>query len=232
MTADKNDTATPPSQTDDELSPKEIEAGRILFAQDCQFVFGATTADVLPPPDYPEIAFAGRSNVGKSSLINALTSRNTLARTSNTPGRTRQLNFFVLGERLMLVDMPGHGYAKVSKSEIASWGELMDSYLRGRVKLRRLCLLVDSRHGLKPPDLELMDRLDEAAVSYQIVLTKADKVKQGELKRILSTLKSQLKVRPAAHPEIAVTSALDGGGIAQLRAALTAYADPAQADPD
>ncbi len=227
MTADKDDMATPPSQPGDELSPQEIEAGRLLFAQDCQFVFGATNVDVLPPPDYPEIAFAGRSNVGKSSLINALTSRNTLARTSNTPGRTRQLNFFVLGKRLMLVDMPGHGYAKVSKSEIASWGVLIDSYLRGRANLRRLCLLVDSRHGLKPPDLELMDNLDEAAVSYQVVLTKADKVKLGELKRILTDLEGQLKTRPAAHPEIAVTSAQDGSGIAELRAALAAQADPA-----
>ena len=225
MTADKNDTATPPSQTDDELSPKEIEAGRILFAQDCQFVFGATTADVLPPPDYPEIAFAGRSNVGKSSLINALTSRNTLARTSNTPGRTRQLNFFVLGERLMLVDMPGHGYAKVSKSEIASWGELIDSYLRGRVNLRRLCLLVDSRHGLKPPDLELMDRLDEAAVSYQIVLTKVDKAKVSELSALVTKITALLKKHAAAHPEILTTSAQQGIGISELRAILAGFAE-------
>ena len=158
------------------------EAGRKLFAQPCDFIWAATDAAQLPPPGTPEIAFAGRSNVGKSSLLNALTRRNALARTSSTPGRTQALNFFALGEppRLRLVDMPGYGYAAVGKDKIAAWTGMMHDYLRGRADLMRVFVLVDGRHGLKPIDNEMFDRLDKAAVSYQIVLTKADEVKISE----------------------------------------------------
>lgn len=218
-----NGSSAPPS-AGEEVDEETLAFGRWLFAQACRFVSGAADADALPDASLPEVAFAGRSNVGKSSLVNALTGRRTLARVSRAPGRTRQLNFFDLGGRLMLVDLPGYGYAKASKREAAAWTRLTQAYLRGRPSLRRLCLLVDSRHGLKPGDRDLMARLDGAAVNYQIVLTKADKMKQAELDRRLAALSGELATHPACHPQIAVTSARNGRGIPELRAALAALA--------
>ncbi len=185
---------------------------------------GAATLDILPPAALPEIAFAGRSNVGKSSLINALTGRSTLARTSVTPGRTQQLNFFDLGRRLMLVDLPGYGYAQAPKHLVANWTRLVNDYLRGRTVLRRACVLIDSRHGLKDVDREVMAMLDGAAVVYQVVLTKADKITAAELDRVRAEVAGAIAKRPAAHPEILATSAREGVGIAELRAALAALA--------
>ncbi|HLF58379.1 MAG TPA: ribosome biogenesis GTP-binding protein YihA/YsxC [Alphaproteobacteria bacterium] len=208
----------------DSESAQHIEDGRRLFAQDCRFVTGALSLDAIPEGTLPEVAFAGRSNVGKSSLLNALTGRRTLARVSRTPGRTRQLNFFSLGERLMLADLPGYGYAEAGKREVAAWNRLIDAYLKGRAPLRRVCLLIDARLGPTARDRQVMDRLDTAAVSYQIVLTKADKIKEGALERLRARLAQELKTRPAAHPEIMVTSAWAGRGIAELRAELAALA--------
>ena len=210
----------------EEFDAAALEAGRVLFAHDCSFVAGALTAAALPPDTLPEIAFAGRSNVGKSSLLNALTGRLSLARVSHTPGRTRQLNFFSLAGRLMLVDMPGYGYAEAAKSEIARWNELIRLYLRGRASLRRACLLIDARHGVKEVDRPLLALFDETAVSCQIVLTKADKVKPGELKARLTAIADELKTHVAAHPVIHVTSAHEGAGIPELRAALALLAQP------
>ncbi len=203
------------------LSDEEIEAGRWLFAQSCDFVWGADALPQLPEATLPEIAFAGRSNVGKSSLINALTGRKTLARTSNTPGRTQQLNFFDLGGKLRLVDMPGYGYAKESKEKIEAWTTLVRRFLKGRVTMRRALVLIDSRHGLKPNDQEILAMLDQAAVSYQIVLTKADKMKPPELEAIRLQTLAALKKHPAAFPEVHITSSDKGLGIAELRASLT-----------
>lgn len=203
-----------------------MEAGRLLFAHECAFVAGAANMDTLPADELPEVAFAGRSNVGKSSLVNALTGRKTLARTSDTPGRTQQLNFFSLGGRLMLVDLPGYGYASAPKHLVKQWTRLIQDYLRGRPSLRRVLVLVDGRHGLKETDREVMELLDKAAVSYQIVLTKADKVKQAELATTLRQTREAIARRPAAHPEIMVTSSREGDGIAGLRAALAALAAP------
>ena len=208
----------------DEMTAR-IEAGRLLFAKECKFVAGAATIDMLPDLPLNEVAFAGRSNVGKSSLINALTNRNTLARTSNTPGRTQQINFFELGERLYLVDLPGHGYAKASKEKINIWTDLVNSYLKGRPTLRRVCLLVDARHGLKATDREVMDMLDVAAVNYQIVLTKVDKSNQSDVKSLVDKIQAELAKRPAAHPEILLTSSIKGFGIEELRAELASLAE-------
>ena len=214
----------------DNLDPTEsaaarIETGRLLFAKECQFVAGASTLDMLPELPLNEIAFAGRSNVGKSSLINALTNRNTLARTSNTPGRTQQINFFDLGGRLYLVDLPGHGYAKASKEKIDIWTDLVNTYLKGRAKLRRVCLLIDARHGLKVTDREVMDMLDKSAVNYQIILTKVDKSSQSDVKSLVEKIQSELAKRPAAHPEILQTSSMKGYGIEELRAELASLAE-------
>lgn len=209
-----------------EFTSEEIEAGRHLFAQQCDFVLGAANLTGLPPDELPEIAFAGRSNVGKSSLVNALTGRKTLARTSNTPGRTQQINFFDLGTRLMLVDLPGYGYARASRKDVNEWSALVRDYLRGRVGLRRICLLLDSRRGATRNDLEIMDVLDKAAVVYQVVLTKADKTKQAALEICLSDLNAVMKKRAAALPEIIVTSARKGRGVPKLRATLHALAMP------
>lgn len=203
-----------------------LEAGRKLFAQECTFVSGAADYAGLPPDGLPEVAFAGRSNVGKSSLINALTGRKTLARISNTPGRTRQINFFDLGGRLMLVDLPGYGYARASKTEIKGWTRLIHAYLRGRVGLRRLCLLVDGRHGLKAVDGELMETLDAAAVPFRVVLTKCDKVRAAELAEREAAVRDALVKHPAALPDPIATSAQKGTGIAALRAELAALAGP------
>ncbi len=199
---------------------ERLEFGRWLFAQDCRFVAGAASAEAIPTASLPEIAFAGRSNVGKSSLLNALTGRKTLARVSMTPGRTRQLNFFLLSERLMLVDLPGYGYASASKSDIKAWTGLVFAYLRGRPLLRRVLLLIDSRHGFKDADREAMKMMDEAAVSYQIVLTKSDKTRAPELARICSAVLREAQRHVAAHPHILATSAATGEGIGELRAEL------------
>jgi len=210
----------------DEAAAAALERGRWLFAQTCTFLVSAAAPDQVPEADLPEVAFAGRSNVGKSSLVNALTGRKTLARTSNTPGRTRLLNFFRLAEHLLLVDLPGYGYARASKRDIKQWTGLTRAYLRGRPNLRRVCLLIDARHGLKPADESVMALLDEAAVSYQVVLTKADKASAEAPAKTLEATADQLAKRPAAHPEIMVTSARSGRGIEGLRAVLAALAVP------
>lgn len=200
-------------------------AGQILAR--AEFVKGVVALSGLPGTEIPEIAFAGRSNVGKSSLLNALTARRALARTSNTPGRTQELNFFNCADRLMLVDMPGYGYAKVSKTDRERWGKLIRSYLRGRPNLRCAVVLVDSRHGLKENDLEIMAMLDEAAVSYRVVLTKADKIKAVELEAVAAQTTEAIKKRAAAYPTIISTSAEKGLGMDELRATLEEYALPA-----
>ena len=196
-----------------------------LFAQECLFIAGTTTVEALPPVGPVEIAFAGRSNVGKSSLINALTNRNSLARVSRTPGRTQQINFFDLVGRLVLVDLPGHGYAKVGRAKVMEWSKLISAYLKGRPNLVRVMLLIDSRVGFKPPDLTLMDLLDEVALSYQIVMTKADEMKADELEINRARLAVALQRRPAAHPQIIATSARKGTGIETLRAEMAAVVD-------
>jgi GTP-binding protein len=203
-----------------------LETGRLLFAKECTFMLGCVTLEQLPTPTLPEIAFAGRSNVGKSSLINALTGRKALARTSNTPGRTREINFFEFRDRLRLVDMPGYGFAKVPKAVVEGWTQLIHDYLRGRAVLRRLCVLVDGRHGLKPNDDQLMTLLDKAAVNYRVVLTKADKPHSAEIRRIYDDVVLALKKHPAAVPEPMITSAEKGLGIAELRAELASFAEP------
>ncbi|MDA0238416.1 MAG: ribosome biogenesis GTP-binding protein YihA/YsxC [Proteobacteria bacterium] len=202
----------------------DVKFGHWLFAQECEFVRGATAPDEVPDSDLPEIAFAGRSNVGKSSLVNALTGRSTLARTSNQPGRTQQLNFFRLGNRLMMTDLPGYGYAKAPRHLVEQWTAFTRSYLRGRPQLRRTCLLIDSRHGLKTVDREAMTLLDETAVIYQIVLTKCDKIKAGALDKLLAETAQEAAGHTAAHPTIIPTSAKNGTGIAELRAMLAALA--------
>ncbi len=214
----------PPRALDSSLA----EAGRRLFAAEARFIAGASSPSGLPPEGLPEIAFVGRSNVGKSSLVNALTGRRMLARISNTPGRTRQINFFDLGSRLMLVDLPGYGYAEAPKSAIKSWTSLVRRYLQTRATLRRVCLLVDSRHGIKEADRALMRMLDDAGVSYQVVLTKADKAGKSELASVPDKIIAELATHVAAHPEIHITSALDRRGIAELREALANFALPVE----
>ena len=203
---------------------ERLEAGRLLFARDCRFVAGATDAASLPPEGLPEIAFLGRSNVGKSSLVNALTGRRLLARTSQTPGRTRQINFFVLDRRLMLVDLPGYGYAAASKSAAAAWTRLVQHYLRGRASLRRVCLLIDARHGIKEPDRPVMQLCDTAGLSYQVVLTKIDKLPAAAGAANAAAIAAELARHSAAHPEIHLTSAEKGLGTAALRANLAGFA--------
>lgn len=199
------------------------EVGRKLFAGECQFIWAGAKADELPPLGPAEIAFAGRSNVGKSSLLNALTGRKALARTSHTPGRTQQLNFFEIGAepvRLRVIDMPGYGYAAVSKEKIANWTGVMHDYLRGRPTLARVFVLVDGRHGIKTIDREMFDILDKAAVSYQIVLTKKDEVKVSARDAVAAATLSELRKQVAAYPELLFTSSESGEGIAELRAAV------------
>jgi GTP-binding protein len=210
------------------VDPDLLEAGRRLFAREVRFVAGAAEASALPAEQLPEIAFGGRSNVGKSSLINALTGRRMLARTSNTPGRTRQINFFDLGGRLTLVDLPGYGYADAPKSAIRSWTALARHYLQARAALRRVCVLIDSRHGVKVVDLPLMSMLDDSGVAYQIVLTKADRASAGELAVVLKSLTAELARHPAAHPEIHLTSAVKRSGIPELRASAAELALPVE----
>jgi GTP-binding protein len=207
------------------VSHAALERGRLLFAKSCEFVLGAASLDSIPATRMPEVAFAGRSNVGKSSLVNALTGRKTLARVSDTPGRTRQLNFFRLDDRMMLADLPGYGFARASKADSERWAGLVFEYLRGRPNLRRAILLIDSRRGLLKNDIEVMTLLDRAAVSYQLILTKTDKLKPNELQAIASRVDAESRTHGAAHPELIATSALTGEGIPQLRAELAALAD-------
>jgi len=203
-----------------EFSPAEIEAGRRLFAQPWRFSGAAVSIDSLPKMRGIEVAFAGRSNVGKSSLINALTGRHALARTSHTPGRTQALVFFAGDAVLTLVDMPGYGYAAAPKPKVAAWTELIHAYLRGRTNLARVYVLIDARHGLKDTDAPALDVLGEAAVSHQIVLTKADQVKPAELAARIEAIAAALNKRPAAFPQVLATSARTGAGIPELRAAI------------
>jgi GTP-binding protein len=198
------------------------ETARKLFSGPVAFLKSAPGLKFLPDPSVPEVAFAGRSNVGKSSLLNKLTNRTALARTSNTPGRTQELNFFDVGSplRLRLVDMPGYGFAKAPKDVVKKWRHLVNDYLRGRQVLKRALVLVDSRHGLKEIDLEVMKMLDEAAVSYHLVLTKADKVKASELEAAEAATAAEARKHPAAHPEVIVTSSEGGMGIERLRTAV------------
>ncbi len=207
---------------DDADNEQALEYGRWLFAQACTFLIGAVNLDDLPGGEVTEIAFAGRSNVGKSSLINALTNHKDLARTSNTPGRTQQLNFFDLGGRLTIADLPGYGYARAPWETVRQWTDLVGDYLQGRPQLRRACLLVDARHGLKDSDREVMKMLDDSAVSYQVVLTKCDKIKAAELDRRMQSVGEELKTHVAAHPRLIATSSAKGQGLEQLRAALAA----------
>jgi GTP-binding protein len=206
----------------------QLAMGKRLFKEPCSFVKGVTSVADLPTDSTPEIAFAGRSNVGKSSLINALTGRTSLARVSVTPGRTRELNFYALGKigGLYLVDMPGYGYARASKAAVKGWTRLIGDYLKGRRELKRVFLLIDARHGIKPNDRETMKLLDEAAVSYQAVLTKADKPKAQELSAIAAKTEAELAKHPAAYPQLIVTSARTGGGIDELRSAIAEAAKP------
>jgi GTP-binding protein len=207
-----------------------VAFGRWLFAQDCRFVTAAVETDALPPEDLPEVAFAGRSNVGKSSLLNALTGRSRLARTSRSPGRTQQINFFALGGRLMLVDLPGYGFARAPKRAVRAWIRLVEAYLSERPNLSRLCLLIDARMGLKDSDRDLMAKLDCAAVPYQIVLTKADKVPAREMAARLAALEQELSGHPAALRDLKVTSARRRLGIDGLRASLAALVADAGRD--
>lgn len=207
-------------------TPDDLERGRLLFAEECAFVTAAGATGGLPVLGPPEVAFAGRSNVGKSSLVNALTGRNTLARTSRTPGRTRQINFFAFGERLLLVDLPGYGFARASKTDIAAWTGLVNHYLEGRPHLRRVCLLIDARRGILAPDRAAMARLGRAAVAYQIVLTKADAVPGADLAALGTAVSAEIARDAAAHPEIIATSARAGTGMPVLRAELARLALP------
>nr|WP_076743214.1 ribosome biogenesis GTP-binding protein YihA/YsxC [Sphingomonas jeddahensis] len=203
-------------------SAEELEHARKLFAGRIEFLKSAPALEHLPNPVVPEVAFAGRSNVGKSSLLNALTGRKSLARTSVTPGRTQELNFFDVGDPLAfrLVDMPGYGFAKAPKDMVRKWRYLVNDFLRGRVVLKRALVLIDARHGIKDVDREILEMLDKAAVGYRIVLTKADKIKASELAEVTERTVAEARKRPAAHPEIIATSSEKGMGIPELRAAV------------
>ena len=213
MTAEKDDAAA------------KVAAAHKLFAGPCDFVWGTGNIDSLPPQSLPEIAFVGRSNAGKSSLINALTNRKTLARVSHTPGRTREINFFKLGERLMLADLPGYGYAKASKTMTAEWQKLIFTYLRGRASLRRVSLLIDARRGVLELDREVMRLLDEAAVSFGLVLTKIDKLSPKDMAAAVVAADTEARKHTAAYTEICATSAFRGAGLDPLKVQLAALAD-------
>jgi GTP-binding protein len=212
---------------DEDERAAALEEGRLLFCRPCTFFYAAQSIDQLPEAGLPEVAFCGRSNVGKSSITNALTGQNSLARVSHTPGRTKQLNFFNLGDRLVLVDMPGYGYAQAAKSVKEDWQGLMFNFLRGRPNLRRVVLLLDSRIETKASDHAAMKLLTEAAVTFQIVLTKADDVKPGPLAKRQEEAQALVKKYTAAHPLIITTSSETGIGIPELRAELAALAAPA-----
>jgi GTP-binding protein len=202
-----------------------LKHGHLLFAQECKFLRPVRTFADLPPTKLPEVAFAGRSNVGKSSLMNALTNRKTLARVSNTPGRTREINLFDLGHRLTLADLPGYGFARVSKALSADWRRLIEAYLRGRPQLRRVCLLIDARHGATDNDRTMMEILDEAAASFLVVLTKTDKLNESEVAEAVNAVTSVAKQHAAAHPDVFATSAETKTGIPELRAHLANLAE-------
>jgi len=208
----------------EEFTDQQYEEARKIFAGSCEFMLGVASLAQLPDAILPEVAFVGRSNVGKSTLFNALTGRKNLARTSNTPGRTQELNYFNLGQSMYMVDMPGYGYAKVSKEKVAAWTKLIFAYLRGRPTLRCVFILIDSRHGLKPNDLELMSMLDKAAVSYRIILTKCDKVKDQELEKVKQQTQDVAKKHSAAYPEILPTSSVKKIGISDLQCVINSYA--------
>jgi len=212
------------SEQPEEQEGALAEEARRLFAGRVEFLLSAPQLKFLPEPDYPEVAFCGRSNVGKSSLINAVTGRKAIARASVTPGRTQELNFFEVGDptQLRLVDMPGYGFAKAPLKVVERWRSLVRTFLRGRVPLKRTLVLVDSRHGLKDSDREMMKMLDEAAVGYRLVLTKADKVKASELEKVREATEAEARKHPAAYPQLHVTSAEKGMGIAELRTAILA----------
>ena len=210
--------------SEDEAAAK-VASARKLFAGTCEFVWGTGDIDSLPPQSLPEIAFVGRSNAGKSSLINALTNRKALARVSHTPGRTREINFFRLGERLMLADLPGYGYAKASRTMAAEWQKLIFAYLRGRASLRRVSLLIDARRGVLDLDRDVMSLLDEAAVSFGVVLTKIDKLAPDEIAAAVAAADSEARKHTAAYPEICATSAFRGIGLDPLKVQLAALAD-------
>jgi len=213
-----------PDRRASERSPAEIEAARKLFAGPCEFVAGAASFESLIPISLPEVAFAGRSNVGKSSLVNALTGRRTLARTSSSPGHTRQINFFDLGSQLTLVDLPGYGFAQVSRSMKETWQDLASAFLRGRPTLKRVCLLIDSRHGVKDSDRETMKNLDAAAVSYQLILTKTDYLRHGGIPRAVAMAEAVAAKHVGAHPIVLPTSSETGFGIPELRTEILAVA--------
>lgn len=208
----------PPAEEPDDATR---EAGRIMFAGETDFVKGVVAMDGLPEADRPEVCFAGRSNVGKSSLINALTGRKGLARASNTPGRTQEINYFTVGESHYLVDLPGYGYANAPIPVVEKWQRLLKNYLRGRVTLRRAFVLVDARHGIKPVDEEIMALLASAAVTFQCVMTKTDKLKKGELDKVLVQVREKLQKFPSAYPEMVMTSSEKGEGIETLRAIIS-----------
>lgn len=211
----------PLAEDADEIS---LEKGRLLFARGADFVKGVVAMDGLPPADRLEICFAGRSNVGKSSLINALTGRKNLARASNTPGRTQEINFFTLGESHYVVDLPGYGYAEAPVAVVEKWQKLLKAYLSGRVSLRRAFVLIDTRHGIKAVDDGIMTLLDQSAVTFQVVMTKADKVKEAERDKILAQVRKALSKHPAAYPELLMTSSEKGWGIENLRALIAGLA--------
>lgn len=214
----------------DDLTPEQAaeltEQGRLLFARDVTFMRGVAALDGLPAISLPEVAFAGRSNVGKSSLINALCGRSTVARTSNTPGRTQELNYFDVSGRLILVDMPGYGFAKAPKDKVDAWKRLVNGYLRGRPTLRRCMMLIDARHGLKDVDREMMTMLDKAAVVYQIVLTKIDKLSATELEAVAKRTREEIASHVAAHPTLILTSSEKGHGIPELRVEILQLSNP------
>ena len=207
---------------DPAFDAETLEAARVLFAHPVEFMMGAVAIEGLPAPDLPEVAFAGRSNVGKSSLINAITGRTHLARASNSPGRTREVNFFVADHRLRLVDLPGYGFARASRTDVKKFQNLGRDYLRGRPNLKRAYLLIDARHGLKDVDEEALAAFDTAAVSYQIILTKADKIGVREVAAVTERTLAQIAKRPAAFPRVLATSAEKGTGIPELRAEIVA----------
>lgn len=211
--------------TDVAFTDEQIEAGRKLFAGPVAFVKGVVSLDGLPPSDRPEFAFAGRSNVGKSSLINALCNRKSLARASNTPGRTQEINFFDVAEgRFWMVDLPGYGFANAPKANVDAWSQLNLNYLRRRPKLKRVFTLIDSRRGIGDVDIGVMEQLDSAAVQYQVVLTKTDKIKKSEVADVIAATKAALMKQPAAHPHVIATSSEKGLGIPELRATILSLA--------